>query len=63
MNSEFFQNDNEFFIHKNRINNNRELIYGEKNSQDHNHAVFDQNGNVKFLRENEQIIADDQWDN
>ena len=47
--------DNEFFHHKERKDGTRDLFYGPKGKDKHNHAVIDENGNVKFLREDGQI--------
>ncbi len=58
-----FNNNNEFLNHKDRNDNNHDLFYGQLGSNEHNHIVFDQNGNIKFLRENGQIIADDNFKN
>jgi len=56
-----FNNGHEFFTHREREDGKHDLIFGQTGMNDHNHAVFDNNGNLNFLRENNQIKADDKW--
>ncbi|MCX6721787.1 MAG: hypothetical protein NTY04_01150 [Candidatus Staskawiczbacteria bacterium] len=47
------------YSHVTRPNGDRSLVYGTKGSDVHNHAVIDSKGNVKYLREEGQVIAED----
>lgn len=50
----------EFFRHWERADGTRELLFGPLGKKEHGHAVIDQFGRVKFLRETDgRIIADD----
>jgi hypothetical protein len=48
-----------FYSHTTKANGDRSLVYGEKGAPTHNHAVIDENGNIKYLREDGKVIADD----
>ena len=46
-------NTGEKFIHREKANGTRDLLYGPKDTdgqRNHGHAVFDQSGNVVFNR-------------
>lgn len=51
----------EFFVHRERPDGTRELIFGPIGSQDHAHTVLKPNGNPVFIREiGGRLICDDQ---
>lgn len=49
----------EFFKHEENSDGTRDLFSGKAGLKDHDHAVFDSTGNLKFLREDGFIKADD----
>jgi len=53
----------EFFNYSERDNGDQSLVFGQIGGDEHGHAVLDENGNVKFLRETDgRIVADDKYD-
>jgi len=56
-----FDNGDEFLKHRNRKDGKHDLIYGKKGEKPHNHAIFNENGGIAFLREDGQIKANDNY--
>lgn len=53
----------EFFAHKTRPDGTRDLYFGPPGEEEHGHAIIDESGRVKYLREtDDRKVADDDAD-